>query len=212
MAKQYTHMIRLGIGLELTKLLSPKNIPGVKAYLGIDNDNDAELVNAIAQDQYSKIKKALQGTGLEIIEADFDQIQQSDNSENPTSTEPVVEKLASETNEEDKHKSESSKSTINEIDYDVNAYLLDQLKPILEKANNENLEITTITINGNYVVYLVAPDELKELAGLDDDVEIDFDELDANQLAIINFVDRKENMTFEIIKEKETEKVLDGKN
>ncbi len=203
-------MIRLGIGLELTKLLSPKNIPGVKAYLGIDND--AELVNAIAQDQYSKIKKALQGTGLEIIEADFDQIQQSDNSENPTSTEPVVEKLESETNEEDKHKSESSKSTINEIDYDVNAYLLDQLKPILEKANNENLEITTITINGNYVVYLVAPDELKELAGLDDDVEIDFDELDANQLAIINFVDRKENMTFEIIKEKETEKVLDGKN
>lgn len=210
MAKQYTHMIRLGIGLELTKLLSPKNIPGVKAYLGIDND--AELVNAIAQDQYSKIKKALQGTGLEIIEADFDQIQQSDNSEKPTSTEPVVEKLESETNEEDKHKSESSKSTINEIDYDVNAYLLDQLKPILEKANNENLEITTITINGNYVVYLVAPDELKELAGLDDDVEIDFDELDANQLAIINFVDRKENMTFEIIKEKETEKVLDGKN
>ena len=203
-------MIRLGIGLELTKLLSPKNIPGVKAYLGIDND--AELVNAIAQDQYSKIKKALQGTGLEIIEADFDQIQQSDNSENPTSTEPVVEKLASETNEEDKHKSESSKSTINEIDYDVNAYLLDQLKPILEKAKNGNLEITTITINGNYVVYLVAPDELKELAGLDDDVEIDFDELDANQLAIINFVDRKENMTFEIIKEKETEKVLDGKN
>lgn len=203
-------MIRLGIGLELTKLLSPKNIPGVKAYLGIDND--AELVNAIAQDQYSKIKKALQGTGLEIIEADFDQIQQSDNSENPTSTEPVVENLESETNEEDKHKSESSKSTINEIDYDVNAYLLDQLKPILEKANNENLEITTITINGNYVVYLVAPDELKELAGLDDDVEIDFDELDANQLAIINFVDRKENMTFEIIKEKETEKVLDGKN
>ena len=78
--------------------------------------------------------------------------------------------------------------------------------------SNENLEITTITINGNYVVYLVAPDELKELAGLDDDVEIDFDELDANQLAIINFVDRKENMTFEIIKEKETEKVLDGKN
>ncbi|MCH5380239.1 hypothetical protein [Limosilactobacillus reuteri] len=210
MAKQYTHMIRLGIGLELTKLLSPKNIPGVKAYLGIDND--AELVNAIAQDQYSKIKKALQGTGLEIIEADFDQIQQSDNSENPTSTEPVVEKLASETNEEDKHKSESSKSTINEIDYDVNAYLLDQLKPILEKAKNGNLEITTITINGNYVVYLVTPDELKELAGLDDDVEIDFDELDANQLAIINFVDRKENMTFEIIKEKETEKVLDGKN
>lgn len=210
MAKQYTHMIRLGIGLELTKLLSPKNIPGVKAYLGIDND--AELVNAIAQDQYSKIKKALQGTGLEIIEADFDQIKQSDNSENPTSTEPVAEKLESETNEEDKHKSESSKSTINEIDYDVNAYLLDQLKPILEKANNENLEITTITINGNYVVYLVAPDELKELAGLDDDVEIDFDELDANQLAIINFVDRKENMTFEIIKEKETEKVLDGKN
>lgn len=210
MAKQYTHMIRLGIGLELTKLLSPKNIPGVKAYLGIDND--AELVNAIAQDQYSKIKKALQGTGLEIIEADFDQIQQSDNGENPTSTEPVMEKLASETNEEDKHKSESSKSTINEIDYDVNAYLLDQLKPILEKAKNENLEITTITINGNYVVYLVAPDELKELAGLDDEVEIDFDELDANQLAIINFVDRKENMTFEIIKEKETEKVLDGKN
>lgn len=203
-------MIRLGIGLELTKLLSPKNIPGVKAYLGIDND--AELVNAIAQDQYSKIKKALQGTGLEIIEADFDQIKQSDNSENPTSTEPVVEKLESETNEEDKHKSESTKSTINEIDYDVNAYLLDQLKPILEKANNENLEITTITINGNYVVYLVAPDELKELAGLDDGVEIDFDELDANQLAIINFVDRKENMTFEIIKEKETEKVLDGKN
>lgn len=210
MAKQYTHMIRLGIGLELTKLLSPKNIPGIKAYLGIDND--AELVNAIAQDQYSKIKKTLQGTGLEIIAADFDQIQQSDNSENPTLTEPVVEKLASETNEEGKHKSESSKSTINEIDYDVNAYLLDQLKPILEKAKNENLEITTITINGNYVVYLVAPDELKELAGLDDEVEIDFDELDANQLAIINFVDRKENMTFEIITEKETEKVLDGKN
>lgn len=210
MDKQYTHILNLSIGLDLTKLLSPKNIPGVKAYLGIDND--VELVNAIAQDQYSKIKKALQGTGLEIIEADFDQIQQSDNSENPTSTEPVVEKLESETNEEDKHKSESSKSTINEIDYDVNAYLLDQLKPILEKANNENLEITTITINGNYVVYLVAPDELKELAGLDDDVEIDFDELDANQLAIINFVDRKENMTFEIIKEKETEKVLDGKN
>lgn len=46
-------MIRLGIGLELTKLLSPKNIPGVKAYLGIDND--AELVNVIAQDPYNTL-------------------------------------------------------------------------------------------------------------------------------------------------------------
>ena len=150
MDKQYTHILNLSIGLDLTKLLSPKNIPGVKAYLGIDSD--VELVNAIAQDQYSR------------------------------------------------------------VNYDVNAYLVDQLKPMLETAKKDQLEVTTITINGNYVIHLVSNDELKELAGLDKAVEIDYDELDSGQLAIINFVDRKENMTFEIIKEKETEKVLDGKS
>ena len=83
---------------------------------------------------------------------------------------------------------------------------------MLETAKKDQLEVTTITINGNYVIHLVSNDELKELVGLDKAVEIDYDELDSGQLAIINFVDRKENMTFEIIKEKETEKVLDGKS
>lgn len=71
---------------------------------------------------------------------------------------------------------------------------------MLETAKKDQLEVTTITINGNYVIHLVSNDELKELVGLDKAVEIDYDELDSGQLAIINFVDRKENMTFEIIK------------
>ena len=71
---------------------------------------------------------------------------------------------------------------------------------MLETAKKDQLEVTTITINGNYVIHLFSNDELKELVGLDKAVEIDYDELDSGQLAIINFVDRKENMTFEIIK------------
>lgn len=214
MDRQYTHILNLSIGLDLTKLLSPKNIPGVKAYLGIDND--VELVNAIAQDQYSRVNKALQDAGFEVIKADFDQIQQNvnetannDNSEISKATKEVPEE-----NDEnvEKHDSKVIENPINRIDYDVNAYLVDQLKPMLETAKKDQLEVTTITINGNYVIHLVSNDELKELAGLDKAVEIDYDELDSGQLAIINFVDRKENMTFEIIKEKETEKVLDGKN
>lgn len=98
MDRQYTHILNLSIGLDLTKLLSPKNIPGVKAYLGIDND--VELVNAIAQDQYSRVNKALQDAGFEVIKADFDQIQQNvnetannDNSEIPKATKEVPEKM-----------------------------------------------------------------------------------------------------------------------
>ena len=214
MDKQYTHILNLSIGLDLTKLLSPKNIPGVKAYLGIDSD--VELVNAIAQDQYSRVNKALQDAGFEVIKADFDQIQQNvnetannDNSEISKATKEVPEK-----NDEnvEKHDNKAIENPINRIDYDVNAYLVDQLKPMLETAKKDQLEVTTITINGNYVIHLVSNDELKELVGLDKAVEIDYDELDSGQLAIINFVDRKENMTFEIINEKETEKVLDGKS
>ena len=57
------------LGIDLTKILSPENIPGIKAYLGVKNDND--LMEAVVRDQYLKIENAMNKLGMGIINARY---------------------------------------------------------------------------------------------------------------------------------------------
>ena len=68
----FTHKYDIEVGLDLTKILTPEAIPGIKAYLGVDNDN--ELLNAIAEDRYQKLVQALQEAGFGVIRAGFSRI------------------------------------------------------------------------------------------------------------------------------------------
>lgn len=200
----------MSIGLDLTQLLSPANIPGVKAYLGVESDT--ELVGAIARDRYTKIEQLLQGAGFDILNANFKQIK-SENQNIPAETVNSNDmKDAEKKYEVSSQPKVDNDPNLEPITYDVNAYLLDKLKPIIEKSRQEHVEITTIVINGHYVAYMISPAELKSLAKLEDDVEIEYDDLDKGQLAIVNMVDSEANMTFETIKEKETEKTANGKD
>ena len=71
--KNYTHVIQVLVPLDLTSILSPENIPGIMAYLGIDNE--AELLEGVARDKGKQIVQALTGAGFEVARTTFDSIQ-----------------------------------------------------------------------------------------------------------------------------------------
>ena len=50
----FTHKYDIQVGLDLTKILAPEAIPGIKAYLGVDNDN--ELLNARSEEHTSELQ------------------------------------------------------------------------------------------------------------------------------------------------------------
>lgn len=79
MASKYTHALNVAVGLDITSLLSPANIPGIKQYLHVEND--ADLLNAIVQDQYGKLEKAIREAGFTIINTAFGKLS-NENDEN----------------------------------------------------------------------------------------------------------------------------------
>ena len=64
----FTHAINVSVGFNLTKILAPENIPGVKAYLGIESDDD--LASAILQDKFISISNLLSQGGFKVKKSD----------------------------------------------------------------------------------------------------------------------------------------------
>ena len=186
MASKYTHALNVAVGLDITSLLSPVNIPGIKQYLHVEND--ADLLNAIVQDQYGKLEKAIREAGFTIINTAFGKLS-SENEEN----------LASESTMVAPQQTDIEMQTTK----DVNEIAIDEIKRAISDIEEQDGEITEINISGERVADIQNADDLRKATGLSEDVTINFEDMDDGELMVISYLDREQNLKFRVVDDKE---------
>lgn len=186
MASKYTHALNVAVGLDITSLLSPANIPGIKQYLHVEND--ADLLNAIVQDQYGKLEKAIREAGFTIINTAFGKLS-SENEENvaPESTMVAPQQTDIEM----------------QTTKDVNEIAINEIKRAISDIEEQDGEITEININGERVADIQNADDLRKATGLSEDVTINFEDMDDSELMVISYLDREQNLKFRVVDDKE---------
>lgn len=186
MASKYTHALNVAVGLDITSLLSPANIPGIKQYLHVEND--ADLLNAIVQDQYGKLEKAIREAGFTIINTAFGKLS-SENEENvaPESTMVAPQQTDIEM----------------QTTKDVNEIAIDEIKRAISDIEEQDGEITEINISGERVADIQNADDLRKATGLLEDVTINFEDMDDGELMVISYLDREQNLKFRVVDDKE---------
>lgn len=186
MASKYTHALNVAVGLDITSLLSPANIPGIKQYLHVEND--ADLLNAIVQDQYGKLEKAIREAGFTIINTAFGKLS-NENDENavpePTMVAPQQTDIEMQATK------------------DVNEIAIDEIKRAISDIEEQDGEITEININGERVADIQNADDLRKATGLSEDVTINFEDMDDGELMVISYLDKEQNLKFRVVDDKE---------
>lgn len=182
-------MYELQLGIDLTEILSPENIPGIKAYLGVTNDND--LLEAVVTDRYSKILSAMNQLGFGVINANFTEIQDSNKKQ-----EDNVNTEASETIKDDNVTSNDNEKIDNEepkrVFETVNEQIVSGIKSTLK--NEDVKEVSTVTINAEFINYVEGSEALHKSSGLSNETEITFDELDEGMLMIVSYINKDDSL------------------
>ena len=190
----FTHKYDIQVGLDLTKILTPEAIPGIKAYWGVDNDN--ELLSAIAEDRYQKLVQALQEAGFEVIRAGFSRIEGRDRDEQKsTSTSPLNEAT---------DRGSSSKQKGNQLSLEeFSSALVSLLKDEQKKISDNDGEIIKVDIDAAYISIAPNFDVIRKEAGLDDEMEFNFEELN-DGVILISYTDpEKQQLQFKKISKEE---------
>lgn len=188
-------MYELQLGIDLTEILSPENVPGIKAYLGVTNDND--LLEAVVKDRYSKILTAMNQLGFGVINANFTEIQDSNKKQ-----EDNVNTEASETIKDDNVASNDNEKIDNEepkrVFETVNEQIVSGIKSTLK--NEDVKEVSTVTINAEFINYVEGSEALHKSSALSNETEITFDELDEGMLMIVSYVNKDDSLKHSEIK------------
>lgn len=190
----FTHKYDIQVGLDLTKILTPEAIPGIKAYLGVDNDN--ELLSAIAEDRYQKLVQALQEAGFEVIRAGFSRIEGRDRDEQKdASTSPLNKAKDHNVSKEQKGEQLSLEEFSNT--------LISLLKDEQKKISDNDGEIIKVDIDAAYISIAPNFDVIRKEAGLDDEMEFNFEELN-DGVILISYTDpEKQQLQFKKISKEE---------
>ncbi len=190
----FTHKYDIEVGLDLTKILTPEAIPGIKAYLGVDNDN--ELLNAIAEDRYQKLVQALQEAGFGVIRAGFSRIEERDrNEQKSTSTSSL--------NESTDHGSSSEQKGDQLSLEEFSGALVSLLKDKQKKISDNDGEIIKVDIDAAYISIAPNFDVIRKEAGLDDEMEFNFEELNDGVILISYTNPKKQQLQFKKISKEE---------
>ena len=190
----FTHKYDIEVGLDLTKILTPEAIPGIKAYLGVDNDN--ELLNAIAEDRYQKLVQALQEAGFGVIRAGFSRIEERDRDEQKnTSTSSLNEAT-------DRGSSSEQKGDQLSLE-EFGSALVSLLKDEQKKISANDGEIIKVDIDAAYISIAPNFDVIRKEVGLDDEMEFNFEELNDGVILISYTNPKKQQLQFKKISKEE---------
>lgn len=190
----FTHKYDIQVGLDLTKILAPEAIPGIKAYLGVDNDN--ELLNAIAEDRYQKLVQALQEAGFGVIRAGFSRLEERDRDEQKnTSTSSLNEAT-------DRGSSSEQKGDQLSLE-EFGSALVSLLKDEQKKISANDGEIIKVDIDAAYISIAPNFDVIRKEVGLDDEMEFNFEELNDGVILISYTNPKKQQLQFKKISKEE---------
>lgn len=190
----FTHKYDIQVGLDLTKILTPEAVPGIKAYLGVDNDN--ELLNAIAEDRYQKLVQALQEAGFGVIRAGFSRIEARDRDEQKSTS-------TSSLNESTDHGSSSEQKGDQLSLEEFSGALVSLLKDEQKKISDNDGEIIKVDIDAAYISIAPNFDVIRKEAGLDDEMEFNFEELSDGVILISYTNPKKQQLQFKKISKEE---------
>ncbi|WP_347283989.1 hypothetical protein [Lactobacillus taiwanensis] len=185
MKKNYSHKLILEIGLDLTEYLSPQNLNGVKAYLGVDNDVD--VVAAIGEDKYRRIESLLIPKGINVIGATMTNMQneiedQSIDAHGSTEEAVPKTKLPEADNVDDSIEDGVTQGEKRVLDFIKNAK--DQI--------GDTGVITEIIINKGYEGQINSVEMLKNVSEIFSDTGIKFEAMDHE--LIVNYMDTNANI------------------
>lgn len=208
----FTHAINVSVGFDLTKILAPENIPGVKAYLGIESDDD--LASAILQDKFISISNLLSQGGFKVINAEVQTVQKEAKPSNKTvkvHNEPVEEAPKQEQSVENKEpdkvveepeaQPEIKDATNDKELFDKKEKFLKQILKIISGIKRKRGSIEIIRYSPDVIPYAPSPEEVKHEGRMSSDVTIDVEEIDKGLLATISYLDKDGKLQTELLKE-----------
>lgn len=210
----FTHAINVSVGFNLTKILAPENIPGVKAYLGIESDDD--LASAILQDKFISISNLLSQGGFKVINAEVQTVQKEAKPSNKTvkvHNEPVkeapkqeqsVENEAPDKVVEEPEAQPEIKDAANDKElFDKKEKFLKRILKIISGIKRKRGSIEIIRYSPDVIPYAPSPEEVKREGRMSGDVTIDVEEIDKGLLATISYLDKDGKLQTELLKEED---------
>lgn len=189
-----THTLTLTLGADLESALSPENINGIMMYFDVNNLDDLE--KKIAADKYREVRDALKDTGLEIIQGNWNKVDENNFSQNELKT------IDEEAVEESLPEAESKEMTIDQLGF----LILEAANKLADKPNAslEGLFVDQ-SFEGHKKEILLA----MERAGLPkEDTYLRFDDLDDKYL-VISYLDDGQLKT-EAVEPSATKEELNG--
>lgn len=222
MTNNFTHKFVIEVGVDLSEILAPESIQGVKAYLGVKND--ADLLEAVAVDQYKKLATAINNGGFVITNSEFmantpvqSQLQAPQTQEQKVKAPVKVDesvKAESEQPEQAKHKqetvSEQKEKIVKSSKPSLEKNILEIIKRFVDESSDRVIE--KVDIDEEYVNDIPNAKAIYSRTGLPDEVVIDVDELDVDTAMIITYfadVDSEE-LQYKVVSEEELEDVFNG--
>lgn len=225
MNNNFTHKFVIEVGVDLSEILAPASIQGVKAYLGVKND--ADLLGAVAVDQYKKLATAINNGGFAIINSEFmantpqqSQLQdpqtqtQEQEVKEPVKAENESAKTESKRPEQTQDKQETVADQKEKIFKPNRPILVKNILEIIKRFVDESSDsvIEKIDIDAEYVNDVPNAKLIYSKTGLSDDVIIDVDDLDADTAMIIAYFADKDSdeLQYKVVSEQELEEVFNG--
>ncbi|MEY8736468.1 hypothetical protein AB9M75_04260 [Lactobacillus sp. AN1001] len=192
MKKNYSHKLILEIGLDLTNYLSPQNISGVKAYLGVDND--ADVVAAIGEDKYRRVESLLISKGVNVISATMT------NAQNEETVEPVVETsepIEPEPFNESIETEDGNSEKIEDGTTQGEKVVLDLIKNAKDQIGDKGV-ITKIVLNKKYEDEINSVEMLKNVSELFEDTKVEFKTMNHEFIAeYMDSMGKTQNIVFD---------------
>lgn len=208
----FTHAINVSVGFDLTKILAPENIPGVKAYLGIESDDD--LASAILQDKFISISNLLSQGGFKVINAEVQTVQKEAKPSNktvkvhnepvkeaPKQEQPIVNKAPVKVVEKPEAQPEIKDAANDKELFDKKEKFLERILKIISGIKRKRGSIEIIRYSPDVIPYAPSPEEVKHEGRMSSDVTIDVEEIDKGLLATISYLDKDGKLQTELLKE-----------
>lgn len=208
----FTHAINVSVGFDLTKILAPENIPGVKAYLGIESDDD--LASAILQDKFISISNLLSQGGFKVINAEVQTVRKEAKPSNttvkahnepvkevPKQEQPVENKAPDKVVEEPEAQPEIKDAANDKELFDKKEKFLKRILKIISGIKRKRGSIEIIRYSPDVIPYAPSPEEVKHEGRMSSDVTIDVEEIDKGLLATISYLDKDGKLQTELLKE-----------
>lgn len=208
----FTHAINVSVGFDLTKILAPENIPGVKAYLGIESDDD--LASAILQDKFISISNLLSQGGFKVINAEVQTVQKEAKPSNkavkvhnepvkeaPKQERPIENKAPDKVVEEPEAQPEIKDAANDKELFDKKEKFLKRILKIISGIKRKRGSIEIIRYSPDVIPYAPSPEEVKHEGRMSSDVTIDVEEIDKGLLATISYLDKDGKLQTELLKE-----------